>query len=75
MDGCDYESSAEVLTALRDALGEVTLDNAYGGTQAVAAGEEAAAADVPMYSVDTLVRRAAALQLTPEARRTQGIVG
>ncbi len=72
VNDCDYESSSDVLAALREALGEVTLDNAYRGTSAVTVSDDVAAADVPMYAVDTLVRRAAALQLTPEARRAQG---
>ncbi|MBT8099967.1 MAG: hypothetical protein KJO82_09470, partial [Gammaproteobacteria bacterium] len=28
--------------------------------------------DIPLYSVDAMVRRATALQLTPEARRAAG---
>jgi hypothetical protein len=30
------------------------------------------AIDVPIYQVDPVVRRASALQLTPEARRSEG---
>ena len=31
--------------------------------------------DVPLYSIDSVVRRARALQLTPEARRVRGEEG
>ena len=72
--GFDYETSEEVRDELHEALGEVSFDNAYAGKAALAkpngAGE--AAADVPMYAVDGLVRRAHALQQTPEASRANG---
>ena len=31
--------------------------------------------DIPLYAVDGLVRRASALQMTPEARRVKGSSG
>ena len=61
---------------LRAALGEVDLSNAYAGTDALPKPNGSAASnadiDVPMYDVDALVRRASALQLTPEAKRARG---
>ena len=71
--GFDYESSEELRKELQATLGTVTPDNRYSGTRALpAAGDKigpATPADVPMYGVDPVVRRARALQLTPEARR------
>jgi NADH-quinone oxidoreductase subunit G len=72
----DYQTSEEVRDELAELLGEVDAVQRYSGTQALAAvnGEDAAAEqiDVPIYQVDSVVRRAAALQLTPEARRAMG---
>ncbi len=75
----DYVTSEEVRDEIVAQLGEIAPDNHYRGTAPVAApnGADAPAAeiDTPMYSVDGLVRRANALQLTTEARRaaTQGV--
>ena len=75
-EGFDYESSEEVLAAARDAIGEPAIDTAYQGTSAIPKpngnGVADASIDVPMYDVDAVVRRANALQLTPEARRARG---
>ncbi len=74
-DGFDYETSEEVRDELRSQLGESEPDNRYPGSEALPQpnGSAAAnAADVPMYAVDGLVRRASALQLTPEAERGRG---
>ena len=74
--GFDYDSSKAVLDELRGELGELTLDNRYRGDAAVtAADDDTGPTAVPMYSVDGLVRRARALQLTPEARRAGGSAG
>jgi NADH-quinone oxidoreductase subunit G len=54
---------------------EEKLDNSYRGTGVLhraGSADNAAAVDVPMYEVDPLVRRARALQLTPEAARARG---
>ena len=76
VDGFDYESSEEVLAAARDAIGEPAIDTAYQGTSAIPKpngnGVADASIDVPMYDIDAMVRRANALQLTPEARRARG---
>ena len=71
IEGFDFESSEAVLAAAREAIGEVEFDNGYTGGQAIARpnGGAVPAADVPMYGVDSVIRRAHALQLTPEARR------
>lgn len=68
----DYQSSEDVRDELHAALGEIKLSNAYQGSTAIAvtANDGGDNPDVPMYQIDGLVRRAEALQLTPEARRT-----
>lgn len=71
-EGFDFESSEDVRDELRTALGDIELNNAYQGSGpiAVASDGKVGGLDVPMYQVDGLVRRAEALQLTPEARRS-----
>ncbi len=73
VSGFDYESSEQVRDELKTALGDVLPDNRYRGTRALpVSGGKAAVnqpVDVPMYAIDPVVRRATALQLTPEARR------
>ena len=72
----DYLTSEDVRDELVTAVGEVTIDNSYTakGDIKVSADADAPSAeiDVPLYSVDSMVRRARALQLTPEARRAAG---
>ncbi|MGI9205928.1 MAG: NADH-quinone oxidoreductase subunit NuoG [Woeseiaceae bacterium] len=72
----DYDTSEEVRDELAEQLGEIDSVQRYAGSQALAAinGEDSASeqVDVPIYQIDGVVRRAAALQLTPEARRTMG---
>ena len=69
----DYVTSEDVYAEVAATLESAKADNAYRGEAAVSRpnGEDAPAAevDVPLYSVDSVVRRARALQLTPEARR------
>ena len=72
-DGFDYVNSIDILEEFRAQLGEVAPDNTYKGDASVAKlnGEDAPAAeiDTPIYSVDNMVRRATALQLTSAARQ------
>ncbi len=74
--GFDYVTSQDVLDELREQLGDVHPDNAYAGTAAIARpnGADAPAddVDIPIYSIDPVVRRARALQLTEAARRARG---
>jgi NADH-quinone oxidoreductase subunit G len=76
--GFEYVTSEEVLAELREQLGDVQPDNAYAGTVAIARpnGADAPAddVDIPIYSIDPVVRRARALQLTEAARRARGEV-
>ena len=74
-DGFDYETSEDVRDELRSQLGDGEPDNSYAGSEALPqpnGSAAAGAAEVPMYAVDGLVRRASALQLTPEAERGRG---
>jgi NADH-quinone oxidoreductase subunit G len=77
LEGFDYLTSESVRDELRSRLGEIQPDNRYGGTSVLrrreddSAQEAAADIDVPMYEVDAVVRRAVALQLTPEAARAR----
>ena len=74
--GFEYVSSEEILDEIRSQIGEVEPDSAYRGGQAIAkpngADEPGAEVDVPIYDIDPVVRRATALQLTPDARRARG---
>jgi NADH-quinone oxidoreductase subunit G len=76
VDGFDYDSSEDIRDELIAALGDIKPDNSYAGTEALPKPNGADApseqVDVPMYKVDGVVRRARALQLTPEALRSAG---
>jgi NADH-quinone oxidoreductase subunit G len=71
LDGFDYQTSESVRDELRSQLGDIEPDNGYRGTSALRRNTSDLQddADVPMYEVDAVVRRAVALQLTPEAVR------
>ena len=72
-EGFDYVTSTDVLNEFAAQLGAVTPNNTYQGNASTAKpnGEDAVAAeiDTPIYSVDSMVRRATALQLTNSARQ------
>ncbi len=71
--GFDYLTSEDVRDELIGQLGDVAPDNQYLGSGKImkpnGEDEPSAEIDTPLYSVDGMVRRANALQLTPEARR------
>ncbi len=73
VDGFDYMSSKDVLNECVDRLGNVLPDNSWSGSDRVkrpnGSGSPAFEVDIPMYSVDGLLRRADSLQMTPEAKR------
>ena len=77
-DGFEYVTSEDVLAECRENIGEVggpSGPNSFAAKAAPTAGsadDPTDEIDVPLYSVDGLVRRAAALQRTPEARRAAG---
>ena len=72
--GFDYVTSEDVRDEFVAQLGDVQTSNQYDGTFRIARpnGSDAGThlIDVPLYSVDALVRRATALQLTDEAKRS-----
>ena len=74
-DGFDYVSSEEVREEIREAVEKVSPNNTISPdtTHAAVNGADAAAEeiDVPLYSVDAVVRRARALQMTAAARRAE----
>ena len=69
----DFMTSEEVRDEIAGQLGDVTANNNLSGEASISAPDGADAPeldiDTPLYSVDGLVRRAQALQMTPEARR------
>ena len=75
-EGFDYVSSEDVLADAREAAGNVDAPTSVSADTSLRAlnGEDAssAAVDLPIYSVDSLVRRANALQRTPAAKRARG---
>jgi NADH-quinone oxidoreductase subunit G len=70
LDGFEQQGSEEIRDALQQQLGTVSLDNAQSAG-AVAADEAIdgleRVGDVAINAVDALVRRAPALQATPDA--------
>jgi NADH-quinone oxidoreductase subunit G len=78
VDGFDYVTSEDVLAECRESIGDVGGPSgpnsfaAEAAPTAEAADQPADEIDVPLYSVDGLVRRATALQRTTEARRAAG---
>ena len=72
----EYVTSEDVRDEVIAQIGDVKPDNTYAGSARIAKpnGEDAPSAeiDTPLYSVDGMVRRANALQLTSEARRAAG---
>ncbi|MBT8078461.1 MAG: NADH-quinone oxidoreductase subunit NuoG [Gammaproteobacteria bacterium] len=73
----DYQTSEEVRDELKNLLGDIEPDNRYRGDTPIGRPNGADAPDreidVPIYQVDAVVRRATALQLTPEAQRTRAV--
>ena len=71
--GFEYVTSEEVRDEIAATVAELQPDNSYSGRAKIAKpnGEDAPDQDidVPIYSVDAMVRRATALQLTAEAQR------
>ncbi|WP_198969587.1 NADH-quinone oxidoreductase subunit NuoG [Xylophilus sp. ASV27] len=79
LPGFDFESSQEVLAAARGTLpADAThlpadrLSNAPAGAVRAATVGSAAPAVAAIYELDGIVRRAASLQLTADARKTRG---
>ena len=73
--GFDFVTSEEVRNELAAQIGEVTPNNSVADDRVHSKPNGADAAvdiDIALYSVDGLVRRATALQLTPAAKRAAG---
>ena len=70
----DYQTSVEIRDELKNIVGEIEPDNSARVQKALSSRNAAQSSDgdIPMYEVDSIVRRAVALQLTPEARRGRG---
>jgi NADH-quinone oxidoreductase subunit G len=75
--GFDYVTSEDVRDEIAKELGEVVPNNEINSSaiHAMPNGADAPGSqiDIPLYSVDGLVRRSAALQMTPEAKRDKGV--
>jgi NADH-quinone oxidoreductase subunit G len=67
LEGFDYDSSDQVRDELRALAGAAAVGARLPARQIVAT-TEAAAADVPIYGVDAIVRRAPSLQKTAQGR-------
>ncbi len=76
VDNFDYQTSEEVRGELAELLGDIQPDNQYAGKKSIGkvngADDPAGRIDISIYDSDAIVRRATALQLTPEARRNAG---
>lgn len=72
-EGFDYVTSEDVLEEFKSRLGDYDAGNAYKASGKFAKPGSGDAPsdeiDIPLYSVDALVRRARALQLTLSAKR------
>ena len=71
LKGFEQVSSEEVLKELKGLVGDAHGDNRHAGTRNVSAAAQpkgfVRAAEIPLYAVDPLVRRAAPLQSTHDA--------
>jgi NADH-quinone oxidoreductase subunit G len=66
--GFDYQSSTDVLAELRRAAGDAAYDGRLAGKREIQAQRGGTTTELPIYRVDAVVRRAAALQKTRAAR-------
>ena len=75
----DYQTSEEIRDELVTLLGDIKPDNNYVAKKPLgkvtAADDPDARIDIPIYRTDAVVRRATALQLTPEAQRSACVGG
>jgi NADH-quinone oxidoreductase subunit G len=76
LQGFEYVSSDQVADEVRKQFDEAGVSTRTPSTRTLqsklAMSAPASNNEVPLYQVDALVRRAASLQQTPEAHRTQG---
>ena len=71
----DYNSSEEVREELRARCGDVVAASYQGSHEVKAAATDARVVDVPMYSVDAVLRRAPSLQRTKEGKLAAVVYG
>jgi NADH-quinone oxidoreductase subunit G len=64
LDGFGYETSTEILSELRQQIGEVAFDGRFTSPRAINAARGGATSEIPIYRVDAIVRRATPLQMT-----------
>jgi NADH-quinone oxidoreductase subunit G len=72
IDGFDFISSQEVKDEIKNQCQEIKLDNTVTCTQSVSIDKADGLqriGDVPLYAIDTLVRRSAPLQNTKDAKQ------
>ena len=72
---CEYQRAADVSDALASEIGDIEANNEYKGRAGVKLQPvvvDTMTLDVPMYSIDSVVRRGTALQETRVARETVG---
>ncbi len=70
IDGFDMISADEVLSAARQAVGEITLKNVFAGNKVQVTDVAATTKDTDLYLSDPIVRRAAPLQQIGERIRS-----
>jgi len=72
---CEYQSAEEIRKVLQTELGDLKSDNHYRGKFSVDLGAQEMGKrvlDVPIYSIDGIVRRGVALQQTRVAHVARG---
>jgi NADH-quinone oxidoreductase subunit G len=75
VQGFDYQSSEEVREEVRALCGGVAAVSYQGSHEAKVNAEDARVIDVPMYSVDAVLRRAPSLQRTREGKLAAVVYG
>jgi NADH-quinone oxidoreductase subunit G len=75
VEGFDYQSSEEVREEVRALCGCVAATSYQGSHEVKGGAEEARVTDVPMYSVDAVLRRAPSLQRTKEGKLAAAVYG
>ncbi len=75
LEDFDYQSSEEVREEVRALCGGVAAASYQGSHEPKIAADEARVIDVPMYSVDAVLRRAPSLQRTKEGKLAATVYG
>jgi NADH-quinone oxidoreductase subunit G len=72
LDDFGYDSTADVLSELQRQAGAVTYDGRFAGGGQFRAEPGGTTVELPIYRVDSIVRRATALQMTRAGRAAAG---